>query len=68
MPKPKGPRGGSTTITPGGFIKTASYLAPELREWLVEYVHQHRHDGASLSSVIAEALDAFRESKSKPQK
>lgn len=64
MPR-RGPKKGKTTITPGGLVKTATYLPPELRDELAEYVHAHRKDGATLSSVLVQAAREFLASRPK---
>lgn len=51
-----GPRGGLTTVTPGGLNRMSTYLLPEEREAVRRRAFE---SDTSISEVIREAIRAF---------
>lgn len=54
-----GPKGGTTTITPGGMVKTIFYLDPETREQLEGLARERRMSISAMGGeLIALVLDS----------
>ena len=51
-----GPRGGRTTVTPGGLNRLSTYLLPEEREAVRRRAFEDDH---SISEVIRSAIRAY---------
>ena len=54
MPKKKGPKGGETTITPGGLRRVAVLLTEEQYQTLRKVAYERN---VSVSEVVREAVD-----------
>lgn len=52
----RGPRGGLTTVTPGGLNRLSTYLLPEEREAVRRRAFE---DDASISEVIRAAIRSY---------
>lgn len=53
-----GPRGGLTTVTPGGLNRLSTYLTPEEREAVRRRAFE---DDVSISEVVRAAIRAYLE-------